>query len=151
MKILSLLVFEVVLFAVAGCEAVPLGNDVQPTILGHQVSEIGVTSIARNWSNFGAYLLRMITSVQGGWDRTLGMRKFIPTAGARISVTFVMNSNGEIIRVMSHDDLGAHASQETVQSCIIAIIKNSPYDPWTDDMVALLGTEQKMTFTFFVP
>jgi hypothetical protein len=151
MKALLFLLLGVGLLACAGCEAAPPANNLKPTILNDQVSEIGITSVDPNWSNFGAYLFRLTTSIRTEWDRELGTGKFIPTAGGKVSVVFVMNSKGEIARVVRHDDLGTHASQETVQSCILAVTKPSPYPTWTDDMIADLGTEQKMTFTFFVP
>jgi hypothetical protein len=30
-----------------------------------------------------------------------------------------------------------------------AITKPAPYGPWTDDMKAVLGEQQEMTFTFY--
>jgi hypothetical protein len=32
--------------------------------------------------------------------------------------------------------------------CVSAIVKPSPFGKWTDNMIAVLGTEQEMTFVF---
>ena len=31
----------------------------------------------------------------------------------------------------------------------LAITDRAPYGPWTDDMIAMLGKQQEMTFTFY--
>ena len=34
-------------------------------------------------------------------------------------------------------------------ACVSAITDRAPYGPWTDDMKAMLGSQQEMTFTFY--
>jgi len=36
-----------------------------------------------------------------------------------------------------------------VRACVSAITTRAPYGDWTDDMIAVLGSEQEMTFSFY--
>jgi hypothetical protein len=44
---------------------------------------------------------------------------------------------------------GGGAGLEAEGYCVAAITEPSPYGKWTDDMIAMLGKEQTMTFVFY--
>jgi hypothetical protein len=107
---------------------------------------IGPIAINAKWSNYGEYLKRLIEEVQVSWDKILDQSQISASPGTVVFVTFHLNSKGEVVGTISHkaDNDGPH-----VEACISAITTPAPYGPWTDDMVAMLGTEQEMTFGFY--
>jgi hypothetical protein len=63
-----------------------------------------------------------------------------------VTVKFVMNDEGRIV------DIGVEnstANDTATRACVSAITDRMPYGPWTDDMKAVLGDRQQMTFTFY--
>ena len=61
-------------------------------------------------------------------------------------VTFVLNSEGKVTRIVNVEN---KATDQAARTCTTAITKPSPYGPWTDDMKALLGEAQKLVFYFY--
>ena len=59
---------------------------------------------------------------------------------------FIMDSEGKIAQVVSVDN---KATEPAARACVNAITERSPYGPWTDDMKAVLGERQEMTFSFY--
>ncbi len=109
-------------------------------------ANVGLTGIDAKWSSYGEYLQRFIDSVQAQWDRILIQSSIYPAPGTRVTVVFRMNSKGEIAAIIKTSTTGGAESQ---YSCVSAITERSPYGPWSDDMIALLGQEQEMTFEFY--
>jgi hypothetical protein len=140
----------VLLLFCAGCETPPPAN-LQSELSKHQVSDIAFTSMDPKWSGFGTYLTGMTTSLDTHWGETREAGKEDPTSGSVVSVTFVLASSGQVSRIVSCDDHGSGASAFTRKGCMEAITDASPFLQWTDEMVAALGREQKMTLTFWVP
>ena len=108
-------------------------------------ANVGLTGIDAKWSNYGDYLQRFIDSVQVQWDRILIQSAIYPAPGTRVTVVFRMNAKGEIATIIKTTTTGNAESQ---YSCVSAITERSPYGPWSEDMIALLGQEQEMTFIF---
>ena len=71
----------------------------------------------------------------------------MPISSPTVTVKFKINSEG-IISSIVHVD-GGMAGPQAEGYCVSAITKPSPYGKWTDDMVAMLGSEQEMTFVFY--
>jgi hypothetical protein len=109
-------------------------------------ANIGPIAINAKWSNYGVYLQRLIEEVQVSWDKILDQSQINASPGTVVFVTFHLNSKGEVTGMISHkaDSEGPH-----VEACISAITTPAPFGPWTDDMIAMLGTEQEMTFGFY--
>jgi hypothetical protein len=66
--------------------------------------------------------------------------------GSAVTVKFVMNDEGMIV------DIGVEqttANEIATRACVSGITDRMPYGPWTDDMKAVLGNKQEMTFTFY--
>lgn len=128
-----------------------LDQHVRPAIFSENkfgTQNIGPTAVDARWSNYGVYLQRMIETVQIEWDRTLAASKIYPNSGSAVSVKFVMNTKGDIARIVSVEPT-AGTSDAATRACISAITNRAPYGEWTDDMIAMLGNEQEMTFTFY--
>jgi hypothetical protein len=124
-------------------------QQVRPAILAERLAgtaNIGPTSVDARWSSYGAYLQRMIESVQIQWEKLLTESKVYPTSGSTVTVKFVMDSEGKISRIVNLDSTASDAAS---RACVSAITDRAPYGTWTDDMKAVLGEQQEMTFTFY--
>jgi len=107
---------------------------------------IGLTGRDAKWSNYGAYLQRLIDTVQARWEQILVESRVYPPSGSTVTVTFVLDSEGKIASIVNVDN---KSSEQGSSSCVSAITDRAPYGPWTDDMKAVLGDRQQMTFTFY--
>jgi len=124
-------------------------QNTRPAIFAQNVmgtSNIGPTAVDARWSNYGAYLQRMIDTVQTQWERILIESRVSPASGSTVTVKFVMDSDGKIVRIVNVDST---ASDSASRACMSAITDRAPYGVWTDDMKAMLGEKQEMTFTFY--
>lgn len=124
-------------------------QQVRPAIFAENkfgTANIGPIAIDAKWSNYGAYLQRMIETVQLQWERILSDSKIYPTSGSTVEVKFILNSEGAIARVVAVEST---ATDSGSRACMSAITERSPYGKWTDDMIAVLGDQQEMTFKFF--
>lgn len=121
----------------------------RPAILAENkfgTSNIGNIAVDAKWSNYGAYLQRMIETVQVQWERIIIEMKANPVVGSIVTVKFVMDDEGRIARILSVDTT---ANETASRACVSGITDRAPYGPWTDDMKAVLGDKQEMTFTFY--
>jgi len=110
-------------------------------------AHIGITAVNARWSNYGVYLQRLIESVQIQWERILSESGVYPNPGSIVEVKFVLTSRGEITKIL-HVNPSAGTSDAATRACPAAIEARAPYGEWTADMIAMLGNEQEMTFTF---
>ncbi|MFI5356164.1 MAG: hypothetical protein ACHQ4G_02390 [Opitutales bacterium] len=109
-------------------------------------TNIGPTAVDSRWSNYGQYLQQLIETVQFQWERILIQSRVSPTSGTHVSVKFVLNKKGEVDKIVAVE---ATAGEQAQRACVSAISARAPYGEWTDDMVAMLGDSQEMTFTFY--
>jgi hypothetical protein len=107
---------------------------------------IGPTAVSAKWSNYGAYLQRVINAVQVQWEKLLVENKIPPSGSSTVTVKFIMDSAGKIQRIISVEST---ADDLATRACVSAITSRAPYGHWTDDMKAVLGEQQEMTFTFY--
>jgi hypothetical protein len=109
-------------------------------------SNIGPVAYSAKWSSYGAYLHKMMEAIQIQWDRILIDSRTEPPAGSYVTVKFTMDSKGRITEIL---DVESTSSEQGKQSCITAITMTAPYGDWTDDMIAVLGNSQELTFRFY--
>ncbi|MCX6950593.1 MAG: hypothetical protein NTV51_00150, partial [Verrucomicrobia bacterium] len=124
-------------------------QQVRPAILAERLAgtaNIGPTAVDARWSAYGAYLQKMIEAVQIQWEHLLTESKVYPTSGSTVTVKFIMDSEGKISRIVNLDSTANDAAS---RACVSAITDRAPYGLWTDDMKAVLGDQQEMTFTFY--
>jgi hypothetical protein len=120
----------------------------RPTILTNRfagVRDIGVSGIDANWSEYGAYLQELNEIVQAQWYKILGDSRVSPPRGSHVVVKFKLNAKGET-EIVSVEDFGA--GKQAVFSCQNAITYPQPYRKWSDQMIAVLGESQELTFSF---
>lgn len=120
----------------------------RPAILAERLAgtkNIGPTAVDARWSNYGAYLQRMIDTVQIQWERILIEWRANPATNSTVTVKFVMDDGGRIAEIVNVDST---ANDTASRACVSAITDRAPYGEWTDDMKAVLGSKQEMTFTF---
>lgn len=121
----------------------------RPAILAQNnfgTSNIGPVAFDARWSEYGAYLQRLIESVQFQWERLLIEGKIYPPGGTTVTVKFILNDQGNIAKIVSVDN---RSTDRAERACVSAITDRAPYGVWPDDMKAVLGTEQELTFSFY--
>ena len=111
-------------------------------------ANVGLTAVDARFSNYGVYLRRLIETVDTEWHGILNERRTASASGNYVSVKFKLNSKGEISEIVSVDPTSGTPDSD-VQACVAGIRDRSPYGPWTADMIATMGTETEMTFTFY--
>jgi hypothetical protein len=124
-------------------------QQVRPAIFAENkfgTQNIGNIAVDAKWSNYGAYLQRMIEAVQLEWDNILTESKSYPGSGTYVAVKFILDSEGHIKQIVGVDN---HSTEQGSRWSVSAITNRDPYGPWTDDMIAILGKQQEMTFTFY--
>ena len=124
-------------------------QQVRPAILAENkfgTKNIGNIAVDARWSSYGEYLRRMIDVVQTQWEGILMQTRLFPPPGSSVTVKFILNSEGLIAQIV---DVEHNSTQSAVDACINGITARVPYDHWTDDMKAVLGEQQEMTFTFY--
>ena len=80
------------------------------------------------------------------WERLLRETGATPSPGTVVAVTFRLNDKGAVTDITADDSPGP---QHPKRLCVSAITARSPYGEWSDEMIAVLGHEQEMTFTFY--
>jgi hypothetical protein len=111
-------------------------------------SNIGPIAVDARWSNYGVYLRRLTETVQIEWDNIITASGVYPQSGSTVEVKFRLNSKGEISQILGVKP-SAGTSDEATKACVSGITTRAPYGPWTDDMIAILGDDQEMTFVFY--
>lgn len=143
-----------------GLVSVPASQKVQPkarprltaprsTILTNRaagVRDIGLTGIDARWSEYGEYLQELVEIIQASWYRILSESRISAPRGSMVAVTFKINSLGETDIVKVEDE---GAGRQAVFSCQNAIQARQPYRKWSDEMIAVLGEDQTLTFRFY--
>ncbi len=107
---------------------------------------IGPMSYDAKWSNYGQYLQRMIEAIELSWNNILRSSRVYPPGGTSVFVKFRISSDGKITAII---DVETTSSEQGKEAAVTAITSRAPYGKWTDDMVALLGDSQELTFRFY--
>ena len=109
-------------------------------------SNAGLIGVSAQFSNYGAYLQKMVEIVQVEFDKLNDESRIYPPSGSIVIVKFVINDEGQIARIVSVEN---KATDAAARLCTSAISIPSPYGPWTDDMKAVLGKEHELTYEFY--
>jgi hypothetical protein len=110
------------------------------------VANMGILGMDARWSEYGEYLQELIEIVQAQWYKILSESRVSPPRGSHVIVKFKINSKGEA-EIVGTEDAGA--GKQGVFSCQNAITYPMPYRKWTDQMIAVLGDSQELTFSFY--
>jgi hypothetical protein len=106
----------------------------------------GVVANGAQWKDYKGYLNRMMLTVQGRWDRLSIDRKGEAPTGTRIVVRFTLDAKGGIAEIL---DVESTSDEAGKQCCLTAITSSAPYDRWTSEMIAALGSSQEISFSFY--
>lgn len=109
---------------------------------------IGPASWDARWSNYGAYLQRMVDSVQIQFDNLVEHSGVYPPTGTVVTIKFRLDKKGLVVEIIDCSTVGGSQAQAEA-ICKSAITTRAPYGEWTDDMVALLGDSQEFTWNFY--
>ncbi len=124
-------------------------KNVRPAILAQNrigTQNVGPIAIDARWSQYGEYLQKLIETVQVQWERINDQSRVYPPAGSTVTVKFRLDAaEGAVTEIVHSESTGGKQSE---RACITAITARSPYGKWTEDMIAVLGQSQEMTFTF---
>jgi hypothetical protein len=124
-------------------------HNVRPAIFSDNsigTSNIGIAGWDARWSNYGEYLQRLIDDVQAEWDNLLHNSGALPPPGTYVAVTFRIKSDGTVSSIVKVEGNAGDLGQKY---CVSAITDRGSYGKWTDDMVAMMGSDQELTFTFY--
>lgn len=121
----------------------------RPSPLAHRefgTENIGAVAYNAKWSAYGEYLQKFIESVDIQWKRIVEQSSIYPVAGTKVVVRFRMDSKGAIAEIVKVESAtGGRAAQD---ACVSAIVAREPYGAWPEDMIAVLGESQEISFTF---
>ncbi|HAV13760.1 MAG TPA: hypothetical protein DCX06_09785 [Opitutae bacterium] len=104
----------------------------------------GALAIDATFSEFGEYQQQFYAALQAGWYQEIEFYQPIDTA-ASVQVRFTIQADGVVRDV---EVIHSTASQIATIICESAIIKRSPYRPWTKEMVRVFGTERTLNVSF---
>lgn len=107
---------------------------------------IGPIAYNAKWSEYGAYLQKLIETVQVQWEKIIEQGSVYPPAGTIVRVKFSINDKGEITDIAPDE---GESPLQAKRASVSAITARAPYGRWSDEMIAVLGREQEMTFTFY--
>lgn len=126
----------------------PRLTQARPNILQNRiagVANIGILGIDARWSEYGEYMQEFVEIVQASWYSILDESRIAPRPGTHVFVTFTLNSDGEVSIVNTEETAG----KQGVYACTNALTVRQPYRKWTDQMIAVLGKQQTITFSFY--
>lgn len=108
---------------------------------------IGPIAYNAKWSEYGAYLQKLIDAVDARWHEQIVASKHYPAPGSEVIVTFVLNSAGEITQIKKTE---GSAGEQATNWSVSAISPGAgfSYGEWTPQMIAVLGDSQELTFYF---
>jgi hypothetical protein len=118
------------------------------TVLANRVTgtaNVGAIGIDARWSEYGDYMAEVIEAVDHEWHGIVDTSNVHYKPNSHVSVTFSINSKGEV-KVTSVENF---ADDVAASQCTSAITNPGPYRKWTEQMVAVLGEEQSITFGFY--
>ena len=110
------------------------------------VSSRGVIGVEAHFTQFGDYLQELIGIVQLQWEQALGSNGVRPRPNTHVRISLRLNSQGEIAEIIKAEgDSGDYG----MSVALTALKEHAPYRAWTKEMVAILGADQEVTFTFY--
>ncbi|MBX3735344.1 MAG: hypothetical protein KF715_01525 [Candidatus Didemnitutus sp.] len=129
-------------------KARPRLTQARPNVLQNRlagVQNIGILGIDARWSEYGEYMQEFVEIVQASWYSILDESRIAPKSGTHVFVTFTLNAEGEVSVVNTEETAG----KQGTYACTNALTMRQPYRKWTDQMIAVLGKQQTITFSFY--
>jgi hypothetical protein len=128
----------------------PKVQNVRPAVLADQplsTDNMGVYAVDSRFNAYGEYLQELIDTVDAQFQKLTGEMTTYPPAHTMVTIRFKLNSKGEIAEIVQIDGeekvgrVGTYTALDSIRS-------RAPYHPWTKEMVAVLGDETELIFSF---
>ena len=123
---------------------------VRPAVLQDNsfgTNNVGLVAVNAKFSQYGQYLQQLVETIDSEWRRILNASPAKPPPGSQVTIKFRLLSDGSIGEIVSVESNGGNQFEQTCKS---SITNRAPYGKWTDDMLAVLGDSQELTFSFFI-
>ncbi|MEM1222974.1 MAG: hypothetical protein AAGH40_09445 [Verrucomicrobiota bacterium] len=104
----------------------------------------GALAIDATFSEFGEYQQQFYAALQAGWYQEIEFFEPIDTS-TYVRVSFTIKADGSIHDVQTID---SNATEIARVICETAIIKRSPFRPWTKEMVKVFGNQRTLIVMF---
>lgn len=104
----------------------------------------GTLAIDATFSEFGEYQQQFYAALQAGWYQEIEFYQPIDTS-ATVQVRFTIHADGKVTDV---EVVRTTASEIASIICESAIIKRSPFRPWTREMVQVFGQKRTLMVAF---
>lgn len=128
----------------------PKVPNTRPAVLANQpmsTSNYGtIRGVNSRISEYGDYMQKFIEIVDLQWNRLLSQSKVSPPRPSQVTVKFRLGKDGQIWEVLEVIEGG---DKPSTYMCIDAIRTPAPYEKWPDDMVAIFGDSDVITFVFY--
>tara|TARA_B100001248_G_C27383286_1_gene458256 strand:+ start:1076 stop:2167 length:1092 start_codon:yes stop_codon:yes gene_type:complete len=108
-------------------------------------NKFGVIALDASFSEFGEYEQQFYSALQVGWYNEVAFYKPLDT-GTEVSISFIVKSDGSIHSVTV---LSSSAGLIATTLCESAIIKRSPFRPWTQEMIKVFGDQKELRVRFY--
>ena len=108
-------------------------------------TQSGILGLDPRWNDFGGYVQELVGLVEARWHRLLDENLVTLPHASHVSVKFKINSQGGV-RILSIDETKGKLAGSL---CANAVSDPQPYRKWTAPMIAALGDEQTLTFSFY--
>lgn len=113
------------------------------------VSRTGVAAFGVEESPFGAYDKKVIKAVQSRWYALID-RYGIYESMAKVTVNFELFDDGQVKNVKTEQPDNGSGNSILSLFCEKAIIESGPFEPFPDNLRALVGKEpREASFTFY--
>jgi len=109
------------------------------------VSRTGTIAVDAKFSEFGEYMERLIETISIRWN-SLAEEGAGRESRSKVVLRFILTKDGNIENLELLPD--STAKVIGIYMCRTAIESGAPYGPWTDEMVAVFGHEETVTFSF---
>lgn len=126
-------------------------SNLRPAFITERVdgtSNMGVIAHNALKTDFGAYLSRIIETVDRQWSNNIRGKLqggfSYPLAGSTVKVKFNLLKSGEVAIV----EVDGTADTLWSRVSVDAIAQRAPYGEWTEEMIRVLGEKTEITFTF---
>ncbi len=110
------------------------------------VSRTGTIAVDAKFSEFGEYMERLIETISVRWN-ALAEEGAARESRSKVVLQFVLTKDGYVQELRTMPDTTSKVIG--IYMCRTAIENGAPYGPWTDEMVAVFGDDETVTFSFY--
>ncbi|MGF1483537.1 MAG: hypothetical protein ACFBZ8_04145 [Opitutales bacterium] len=109
-------------------------------------ARLGQIAVSSRLSRYGIYYQQFYEAIYRRWLIKLENYPFTPSdLGTKVTVTGELDRDGRVHNLRITDATG---TRQFALICEDAIFENSPYGPWSDDMIRVLSEREFFSITF---